>query len=699
MARKTQRKTRAKEPIEVHTAIIAALQSPQRKTRAHTSRHVHFEADSNAQTAQDSDIIDDTMASSVEDANNPDTEYGIMYMAKYGRAPATQIRYKATVKKMQAWAKDLPRSKQNQFCDGLEKLGPNSEEFIFKWISHRIQTKKTWGTLCNDHAAFVDWFASKHECSRNVSSGWHLDGTKWNGNPAYSQRCLDLRAAKKRQEAASNRTPKRSMAMHYPTIGRILDGIDHRLYPLQQMIHTVQPERTRLELMRFFMILAYRLWARADELVNLTWAAMPVVPSTTYQGNHAYLEVVLTLRKTNQTDAKLGDDYKLYTQRTKPKVDAVQAYLQWRAYYTLANNGCQPRPNDLVFPNARKSGQLERAARMDSEHVNAMLRDDPTIKSIHETRNAKYTSHCFRRGGLQDELLYAGHYDLESCSIQDAQWWGAWDTQHNMLKYLLQEVADFETYAGDRQNPDANHRRKSLLSGGRGTETERQNNNMQFKLNQLEKQMHLNHTQLQQLLIDTIQVNGKESNLRQLATTLVEHAQARVDDLPGTSAAIDASTTLAAVVSCGIPVDANGKRIYPTIPPAKTLDDVVQQWNAGNSMTGLLPLGSWDKSMRTSGPYGNATVYSQRKIIMDGYKLAGGIPEAFYTLFGANGRSLTSLQAAIQKYKKELAKQNKDNTTSVCRGKGKKKAATVSMETHEDSIEEGYAETVANTLL
>ncbi|CAO1614373.1 unnamed protein product [Parajaminaea phylloscopi] len=140
-------------------------------------------------------------------------------------------------------------------------------------------------------------------------------------------------------------------------------------------------ERTTFELTYAFSVVAYRLWARCDELCRMTWTDLKVKAEFDEGGNE-FSRARLTFRKTNQTDEYANSDYLLYKLSGRPLVHALPVITQWRRHWTLAA-GREPQKVDLVFPVILKSGELDVGRQNDSRAILSALRtsrkllDDP----------------------------------------------------------------------------------------------------------------------------------------------------------------------------------------------------------------------------------------------------------------------------------------------------------------------------------
>ncbi|CEH14089.1 Integrase-like, catalytic core [Ceraceosorus bombacis] len=590
----------------------------------------------------------------------------------YGKSAKSLATYQRYINQVRGWLADA--DPPVSYADGLDILGENSEKVCLFFLTHSFERLRA-ATLRGIYAALQWHFCVEHKCSAHVLSGWQKVGGTWSGNPAFSESILKLLKNKKRAENRERPLVKQSRPMLYPSLAIILAGIHKRLQPFSQLPGTLTAERTKLEFMHCYCILAYRLWTRCDELCKLTWGEIDPVTHVSKEGQK-YLSVTLTFRKTNQIDPHKGREYRLFFLPGRPMANALEAVPRWKEYWSwiAARN---PTSQDLVFPALHlKTGAFRMKETMGSNEINALLDELADIEGLADLHAGRFTSHCFRRGGAQDAVIYATNYGEQRKSLKAAQWWGGWSpSEHNetIIKYLMDEVRQGEHYCGDMEDTANTDNRALYFAGGATTQYSQDVQAIHQQIAQLNETLAQQTQALQRLastpqplpypLELTLHLPGSAAQPVHIAVPpfpvlpqppLVTHASAPGSAMP---TSWPQQPTAAPALACnGVPhLASTGKPLPMRIPQANSVEDVVQQWEIGDPSIGFLPLRSWTSAMRCKGTGGNAMVFSLRKKIYQAYTKRGKSLRAFYQAYGGSKGMLKDYIRAIQKEARSTA--------------------------------------------
>ncbi|CAO1623992.1 unnamed protein product [Parajaminaea phylloscopi] len=375
------------------------------------------------------------------------------------KSKATRVKYDRIMREVKDWVANAPACAA--FRDGLKNLSERSADLVYVYLLDFKRRGKTYVNYMAHHSALVEYFEMVHGCSRDPQAGWYKDRAngRFVGNPAYAPRYKQALRSYRNEKAKEQGSRDHAAPMLYKDLGPLLQCIDTQLEVLGGKTgHEVTKERTTYEMMRCFAIVAYRLWARCDELCNMTWDGLGWEPQSHPDGS-TYTTARLTFRKTNQLDAYSGKDYRLYTSPGRPLVDTVTAVPRWRQYWELVSPH-PPSDTDLVFPLIGKTGLLDMRRKNDCRTMLRALRTCSELLPQGRTR-LQFTMHSFRRGGCQDETTYAGEYGDPIITHEQAMWWGGWCDDElgdsTILKYMFNTQRYLEKWHGDMRRPGGRH--------------------------------------------------------------------------------------------------------------------------------------------------------------------------------------------------------------------------------------------------
>jgi hypothetical protein len=84
-------------------------------------------------------------------------------------------------------------------------------------------------------------------------------------------------------------------------------------------------------------------------------------------------------------------------------------------------------PDQFIFPSfTSKTGDIHFSTPLSVERVNQFLEEFGKSANIGDG----FTSHCFRRGGIQYRFLFAPVY--ERWTLDHCRWWGGWADNENV---------------------------------------------------------------------------------------------------------------------------------------------------------------------------------------------------------------------------------------------------------------------------
>jgi hypothetical protein len=216
--------------------------------------------------------------------------------------------------------------------------------------------------------------------------------------------------------------------------------------------------------------------------------------------------VTIPFRKTRDVPTTL----ELHPLSEEPALCAYSALHKWITYIK-EECGIIPNESDFIFPMIQSNGILNYGRSMTLSPVLKALKEackeSGLTDSLPKHIDVSWTTHAFRRGGAQHRFMYASY----RWSLSDLKNWGGWtEKDHNdiVIKYVMEEVWDFENYYGDMLSPTKNHFRKASFMGD--TPPHYNNNeisttmylNISSKLSELEEKLSNIETESKKVLFD-----------------------------------------------------------------------------------------------------------------------------------------------------------------------------------------------------
>ncbi|KAK6992360.1 hypothetical protein R3P38DRAFT_3373026 [Favolaschia claudopus] len=207
-------------------------------------------------------------------------------------------------------------------------------------------------------------------------------------------------------------------------------------------------------LMRAFVSSGFTLWTIDFELCGLQMRDLTLDCVGPLPFNHPYFKVFLDGRKGWQHkqgyDGKReSNEYNIYGQRDIPAIDMYQHLLTWLPFYELCL-GRKLESDDYSFPYIASNGTIHSKREMTVQVSQDLITEFTVGAGLKKT----YTTHSFRRGGVQDRFMFAPLGKRWSLSI--VRWWGGWaigEHVDTLMKYLLDSLQSYETGHADALCP------------------------------------------------------------------------------------------------------------------------------------------------------------------------------------------------------------------------------------------------------
>ena len=274
---------------------------------------------------------------------------------------------------------------------------------------------------------------------------------------------------------------------------------------------------------------------------------------------------------------------------------------------------------------------------------------DQTAKAtgLDKSRNGRYTTHCFRRGGAQHRFMFAS----EKWSLKAVKWWGGWSEGEGtgtIMRYLLDEYIRYESGFGDMFNPERSDSRHSVFMGEADSKpvTQRAVNNLQLAVQKEIGEVRRDVTNLGSTMSRILQLLEQQA---------AQQPQLAASDTPQpVLQPVLQPTSVVQAVPVPVPADpadpadpasdefgASTAPAAPKIPTARTWKGVLDQWYNGDVRKGLIiPLSKWTLRMRATSP----SIYSQRKLIAKEWEYLGRNDK---NMEDCHGKALKSIRALI----------------------------------------------------
>ncbi|KAF9207016.1 hypothetical protein BGZ49_001352 [Haplosporangium sp. Z 27] len=244
-------------------------------------------------------------------------------------------------------------------------------------------------------SAFKKYFEETFGCQGIY---WKCDDNgNWEGNPVFEPSFNDFMTSLKNRDGRSG-TSKQSLAMSYQDMSKLMKH-------LQDSGTIAQHGEGLCLLFQAYAATGFTLWTRNDELHRLKGSDVQL--DLRSEVGTPYLTIALTFRKTNQADASKANGYQIHPTPEEPHACCYTKLMAWLRW--LEKTAHPLRQDDYVFPGLATDGRVKLKEPFSHTRIQALL-DQFTTEAIlleNKNKNSRYTSHCFRRGGVQHRFMLA----------------------------------------------------------------------------------------------------------------------------------------------------------------------------------------------------------------------------------------------------------------------------------------------------
>ncbi|KAI0056179.1 hypothetical protein BV25DRAFT_1921184 [Artomyces pyxidatus] len=365
---------------------------------------------------------------------------------KWYRQPKTTSQYDGYIKNGRLWLQSFstceheevevpdgdPSLGREKFVDAFDKLSEYTAVALLLYTVYKCDEQGNgFATAEGVRAAFKQHFERALGCQGNT---WSLNSTtgKWEGNPVfYPEYKVYYESLKRRQ---------------------LKTGILHQATPMLPkdlkiiLDYFSTPEassrfsQTKILFFSAFATTAFNLWTRCDELIHLPAKDMLFIDSNS-SDEESHIRFDLIFRKTNQ-NSSICHRLQVPPQPECAEIDAYQHMKAWLVHLE-SQMGRKVQGQDFIFPAIASTGMLKIGESMPAASIDRLLADVVEASGLLKGRQAKFSTHCFRRGGAQYRFMWAKH----KWSLKAVKWWGGWssgDDINTIMRYLLDELVVYE---------------------------------------------------------------------------------------------------------------------------------------------------------------------------------------------------------------------------------------------------------------
>ncbi|KAG1888558.1 hypothetical protein F4604DRAFT_2023940 [Suillus subluteus] len=197
---------------------------------------------------------------------------------------------------------------------------------------------------------------------------------------------------------------------------------------------------------RAFATTGFTIWTRNFELTKIrrkdvVWNCQGLPPY-----NIPYDLVSLLNRKgwqrKGETDGALeGHEYEVYPQHQTPEICMFTHLRAWVKFFEEVLLRRPLEPDEFIFARVGANSVVYPSDELSYDSVMKML--TWMCKDVGLT--ARYTTHCFRRGGARYRFMFTPLG--QRWSLATIRWWGAWaegESVDTLIRYLLDELTRYE---------------------------------------------------------------------------------------------------------------------------------------------------------------------------------------------------------------------------------------------------------------
>ena len=129
-----------------------------------------------------------------------------------------------------------------------------------------------------------------------------------------------------------------------------------------------------------------------------------------------------------------GQVYQVYPLPDLPHLDVYPQLLEWMDFLEKYVLKCKLQPDDYFFGYVGPNGVVHPERHASHNVVQDVITRYTEAAGIHPS-HGKFTTHCFRRGGLQFRLMYASRAHRWALSI--CRWWGGWAAGEHVRSFTF----------------------------------------------------------------------------------------------------------------------------------------------------------------------------------------------------------------------------------------------------------------------
>ncbi|GBE89867.1 hypothetical protein SCP_1701930 [Sparassis crispa] len=352
------------------------------------------------------------------------------------RAESTSDGYKQYVREGKAWIAKWAESMKGSDGTSMDALDSSAIAVAFDTVSEytpkalhafviykcEIQ-ENSYKTAEGIRSAFKHYFTYTHLCQGNF---WRKNGTtgQWEGNPVFDLSYSSFHESLKKEYQRSSDS-SHSLPMLSKNIEKMFAYADHAC-------SSKKISKTQQLFWKAFVSIAFTLWTRCDEAINLTAG------------------------DTNQDNPEKSNNYDIPLDSTIPHLDCYMHTINWMNH--LAEQMQHPlQKTDFIFPALASTGKLKIGTAVGHAEIKKLLEHFVSGIELLAVWPGKFTTHCFRCGGAQWCFMWCPD---RKWSLKAVKWQGGWSPTESvhlevttLTRYLLDEVCKYEHGYSDMVMP------------------------------------------------------------------------------------------------------------------------------------------------------------------------------------------------------------------------------------------------------
>ncbi|KAG1775242.1 hypothetical protein EV702DRAFT_973569, partial [Suillus placidus] len=322
---------------------------------------------------------------------------------------------------------------------------------VQKGLMEARSLSTTWGVF----SAFNDlWMNVQGETYRGP---YHFDPATdiVTGNPAQSAAVQDMMEVLKNNEGAEGGNRNHASAMTIEDMRKIMAwSYKHLIYSRVQsglpldMDEVISAQKHLV--IRAFATTGFTIWTQCVcqnfELMKIrckdvVWHCQGLPPYNIPYDLVSLLNCKGWQRKGETDGALEGHNYEIYPQHQTPEICMFTHLRAWVKFFEEVLLRRPLEPDEFIFARVGANSVVYPSDELSYDSVMKML----TWMCKEVGLTARYTTHCFRRGGARYRFMFTPlgqHWSLATI-----QWWGAWaegKSVDTLIRYLLDELTRYE---------------------------------------------------------------------------------------------------------------------------------------------------------------------------------------------------------------------------------------------------------------